>query len=121
MPLTVTNLARACGLSRSAVLYYETIGLLKPPRRTVGNYRIYGQTDFERLRRICVYRDAGLKISNIRSILGEVHCDATRVLKRRLVELSDEMRSCAPTTGPVICAPGTDHVPRACQPELLEA
>ena len=91
MPLTVTNLARACGLSRTAVLYYETVGLLKPARRTAGNYRIYSASDLERLRRICLYRGAGLKLGDIRSILGEVHGDAARVLKRRLVELSGEI------------------------------
>ena len=42
MPLTVTRLARACGLSRTTVLYYESLGLLRPARRTPGNYRAYG-------------------------------------------------------------------------------
>ncbi len=35
MPLTVTQLARACGLSRTTVLYYESAGLLKPARRNL--------------------------------------------------------------------------------------
>jgi len=29
MPLTITKLARACGLSRTTVLYYESLGLVK--------------------------------------------------------------------------------------------
>ena len=69
MPLTVTLLARACGLSRSTVLYYESLGLLKPVRRSAGNYRLYGERDLERLRQVCLYRNAGLKLSDIRSIL----------------------------------------------------
>ena len=40
--MTVTRLARACGLSRTTVLYYETMGLLKA-RRNSGNYRVYGE------------------------------------------------------------------------------
>jgi len=36
MPLTITKLARACGLSRTTVLYYESVGLLRPPRRSRG-------------------------------------------------------------------------------------
>jgi DNA-binding transcriptional MerR regulator len=91
MPLTVTNLARACGLSRSTVLYYESMGLLRSARRSDGNYRLYGEKDLERLRRICIYRGAGLTLSDIRSILDEVRGDAARVLKRRLVELSGEI------------------------------
>src|ERR1017187_2491182 len=69
MPLTVTKLARACKLSRSALLYYESIGLLPRPRRTGGNYRTYSEKDVERLRQICVYRDAGAPLKDIRSIL----------------------------------------------------
>ena len=50
MPLTVTRLARACHLARSTVLYYESIGLLKRPRRTSGNYRVYSEAELERRR-----------------------------------------------------------------------
>jgi len=91
MPLTVTNLAHACGLSRSTVLYYEAIGLLRPARRSAGNYRIYGENELQRLRQICVYRGAGLKLGDIRSMLNEARGDAAGVLKRRLVELSGEI------------------------------
>jgi MerR family transcriptional regulator, thiopeptide resistance regulator len=91
MPLTVTHLARACGLSRSTILYYESMGLLKPPHRTAGNYRAYGDRDLQRLRQICLYRGAGLKVGDIRSILDESRGDAAGVLKRRLAELGDEI------------------------------
>jgi DNA-binding transcriptional MerR regulator len=88
MPLTVTQLARACHLARSTVLYYESIGLLARPRRTSGNYRIYSEKDVGRLRQIRAYRDAGLELSDIRSILDAPQTDAAAVLRRRLVELS---------------------------------
>ena len=89
--LTVTRLARRCGLSRSTVLYYESMGLLKPARRSSGNYRVYGERDLERLRRIVIYRGAGLTLGDIRSILDESQSDAAGVLKRRMVELSGEI------------------------------
>ena len=91
MPLTVTRLARACGLSRTTVLYYESIGLLKPVRRSAGNYRLYGDKDLERLRQVCFYREAGLKLDDIRSILDRAHGDAAAVLQRRFVELGTEI------------------------------
>jgi len=91
MPLTVTNLARACGLSRSTVLYYESMGLLKAARRGTGNYRVYGERDLQRLRQVCLYRGAGLKLVDIRSILDRPLSDAAGVLERRLVELSAEI------------------------------
>ena len=91
MPLTVTHLARACGLSRGAVLHYESMGLLQPARRSAGNYRVYGEKDLVRLRQICIYRGAGLKLADIRSILDAARGDAAGVLQRRLVELSAEI------------------------------
>lgn len=88
---SVTMLARSCGLSRTAVLYYESIGLLRRPARTSGNYRAYSDKDAARLREICAYRDAGLKLADIRAILGPAGGDASLVLKRRLLELDAEI------------------------------
>lgn len=90
--LTVTKLARSCGLSRSTVLYYESIGLLKRAARTSGNYRRYGETDMQRLRQICVYRDAGLKLEDIRALLNRPETDASAVLKRRMAEIGSEIQ-----------------------------
>lgn len=89
--LTVSQLAERCGLSRSTLLYYESIGLMKPSRRTPGNYRSYGEADLRRLEQICVYRDAGLKLKDIRAILACPENDASAVLQRRLIELNGEI------------------------------
>jgi len=92
--LTVTQLARQCGVSRTALLYYESIGLMPPPQRSGGNYRCYSTADAERLRAIRAYRKAGLSLEDIRAIL-RTHTarggDASGILKRRLVELDAEI------------------------------
>jgi DNA-binding transcriptional MerR regulator len=89
---SVTQLARACGLSRTAVLYYESLGLLPVPPRSQGNYRLYGEKHLASLRQICAYRSAGLKLSDIRALLGEPkRREATAVLKRRLAEIGMEV------------------------------
>ena len=67
--LTVTKLARQCGVSRTALLYYESIGLMPPPQRTGGNYRCYSEADAQRLLQIRAYRNAGLTLEDIRAIL----------------------------------------------------
>jgi DNA-binding transcriptional MerR regulator len=87
MMLTVSRLAKSCNLSRSTVLYYESIGLLTRPRRSEGNYRVYAARDLERLRQICSYRNAGLTLSDIRSLLDAPRNDASGVLRRRLAEI----------------------------------
>ena len=88
---TVSKLAARCGLSRGTLLYYESIGLLKPPARSAANYRRYGERDFERLQQICAYRHAGLTLEDIRAILDRRESDAAAVLKRRLVALDGEI------------------------------
>jgi MerR family transcriptional regulator, thiopeptide resistance regulator len=90
--LTVTRLARRCGLSRSTVLYYESVGLLKASGRSPGNYREYSDKDVERLRQICAYRHAGLSLADIRSVLG-ASSNAAAVLERRLLELDVEIET----------------------------
>ena len=89
--LTVSKLARLCGLSRTTVLYYESIGLLKAARRGSGNYRAYGEADVAKLRQICAWRGAGLKLDDILTILARPENDISAVLKRRLAELDGEI------------------------------
>ncbi|HTW81357.1 MAG TPA: MerR family transcriptional regulator [Terracidiphilus sp.] len=89
--LTVTKLARRCGLARTALLYYESIGLMPPPQRSGGNYRCYGEADLRRLQQIRAYRNAGLRLEDIRAILDRPGSDAQRVLRRRLMEIDAEI------------------------------
>ena len=88
---TVSKLAARCGLSRGTLLYYESIGLLKPPARSAANYRRYGERDLQRLQQICAYRHAGLTLDDIRTILDRRESDAAAVLKRRLLALDGEI------------------------------
>ncbi len=89
--LTISKLAGRFGLSRTALLYYERIGLLGPAARTGGNYRTYGAKDLARLQQICTYRDAGLKLSDIRALLDRPRADGPAVLEHRLSELNAEI------------------------------
>jgi len=90
---TVSKLAARCGLSRGTLLYYESIGLVKPPARSAANYRRYGERDLQRLQQICAYRHAGLTLDDIRAILDRRESDAAAVLKRRLVALDGEIET----------------------------
>jgi len=91
--LTVSQLAKLCGLSRTTLLYYESIGLLTPACRSDSNYRRYSTQQLDRLRSICAYRDAGLRLADIQQILDEQSNQATTVLKRRLLELDREIET----------------------------
>jgi MerR family transcriptional regulator, thiopeptide resistance regulator len=90
--LSVTELARSCGLSRSTILYYESIGLLKAAGRTSGSYRCYGEKELARLRQICTFREAGLTLADIANLLERGSGgNAAAVLQRRLEDISGEI------------------------------
>jgi DNA-binding transcriptional MerR regulator len=91
--LTVSKLARRCGLSRSTILYYESIGLLMAARRSTANYRGYTEREVQRLQQICTYRNAGLNLVDIHALLERPESDAAAVLKRRLGELDAEIET----------------------------
>jgi DNA-binding transcriptional MerR regulator len=91
--MRVTEIARACGISRSTLLYYESVGLLEPARRSTSGYRNYGRSELERLRQICAWRKAGLTLDDIRVMLGRSprSGDPAAVLCRRLDEIGREI------------------------------
>jgi len=91
--MTVTALARRCGVSRSTLLHYESLGLLRRPPRTAGNYRAYGDQDLARVQQIGVYRKVGLGLDAIRAVLNRPEGDAAGVLQRRLVEIDAEIET----------------------------
>jgi len=88
---TVGQLARRFGLSRSTLLYYDSIGLLRPTERSASNYRLYSESDCSRLESICRYREAGLSLAEIGQILDGASRGAAAILERRLTELNSEI------------------------------
>jgi MerR family transcriptional regulator, thiopeptide resistance regulator len=68
---------------------------MPPPQRSGGNYRCYSEADAQQLLQIRAYRNAGLALENIRTILATRSNrrggDASRVLQRRLLELDAEI------------------------------
>jgi len=78
--VAVSPLTRRCGLGRTTVLDYESIRLLKPARWTSSNYRADGEKDLARLKQICVYRNRGLGLGDVRAILDRLESDASGIL-----------------------------------------
>lgn len=69
--LTIGALARRFGLSRSALLYYDRIGLLRPSSQSAAGYRLYAPADCERLRRIVELREAGVPLARIGEVVDD--------------------------------------------------
>jgi len=89
----ISQLARLHGLSRSTLLHYDRIGLLRPLQRSRANYRVYSAADRRRLEKICRYRNAGLSLQEIQSILAAPQHKTVQALERRLDALNREIRA----------------------------
>ncbi len=88
---SISKLGRACGLSRSTLLYYDRLGLLKPSGRTGSGYRYYGEGERRRLRRIGRFRLAGLTLKEIRGVLSSGGKPGTRLLEERLRQTAEKI------------------------------
>jgi DNA-binding transcriptional MerR regulator len=89
---SIGMLSREYRLSRSTLLYYDQIGLLVASARTQANYRQYSEADRDRLGQICVLREAGVMLDQIKTILDSHGMNEAAVLKERLVEINREIR-----------------------------
>ncbi|WDE02428.1 MerR family transcriptional regulator [Thalassomonas actiniarum] len=88
---TVNQLGKKYDLSRSTLLYYDKIGLLKPSARSEANYRLYSQSDVQRMEKIATYREAGLSLESIADILNSGETKSTKALEQRLINLNSEI------------------------------
>ena len=91
---TIRQLATQSGLSRSTLLYYDRLGLLKPEYRTSAGHRLYSENDEARLARICELRAAGLPLGEIDAVLDpspKLRAPIGDALNRRLSDLNREI------------------------------
>ncbi|WP_245579508.1 MerR family transcriptional regulator [Aliagarivorans taiwanensis] len=90
--ITVTDLARRCGISRATLLYYERQGLIAPKLRSANGYRWYGESELTRLQTIVAYRSYGLSVASINSLLNrQASTDQAKVLREHFELLETEI------------------------------
>jgi len=90
---TIGELTKDFGLSRSTILYYDKIGLLKPTERAKNNYRRYSDEDRLILADIIRYRETGISLEDIRKLLDMNRTNITEILTDRLKHIQTEMKS----------------------------
>jgi MerR family transcriptional regulator, thiopeptide resistance regulator len=89
---TISSLATTSGLSRSTLLYYDRLGLLKPSERSRAGYRLYTTGEALRLEQICMYRQIGIPLEEIKKLLEKPRKSASlEILRRRLHNLDLEI------------------------------
>ncbi|QAU35919.1 Cd(II)/Pb(II)-responsive transcriptional regulator [Janthinobacterium sp. 17J80-10] len=89
--MIISALARESGCQVETIRYYEREGLLPPPERSTGNYRLYRQHHVDRLRFILHCRTLDMTLDEIRSLLGfrdhpEENCGEVNALLERHID-----------------------------------
>jgi DNA-binding transcriptional MerR regulator len=68
---TVGELATMAGITVRALHHYDEIGLLPPTGRTHAGYRLYDDSDVDRLRTILAYRELGLGLDEVAAAMED--------------------------------------------------
>jgi len=88
---TIGRVVKRFGIARSTLLYYDSIGLLKPSGRSSAGYRLYSEKDVKRLALIMTYRDAGLGLTEIMDVLDSGNDTSVSILEKQLRDLNRDI------------------------------
>lgn len=99
--VTIGELGKLTETKIETIRYYERIGLLPPPARTSGNYRLYSDDQVGRLSFVRRARDLGFTIDEVRELLSlsdqkDRSCEAVDAIARQ--HLADVDRKIADLT-----------------------
>jgi len=88
--------AKATGLSIDAIRFYQKSGLLRPPARTTGGYRVFTETEIVNLQFIVKAPNLGFSLAEIRDLLSlrnenDPACPEVRGLIHRKLQNVREM------------------------------
>lgn len=90
MEYTVKHLGRLAGVSTRTLRYYDEIDILKPARINSSGYRIYGQTEVDRLQQILFYRELGVSLDRIKQLVTAPAFHGADALKEHREQLLDK-------------------------------
>ncbi|GGI16888.1 MerR family transcriptional regulator [Gottfriedia solisilvae] len=93
MHYKIDDVAKECGLTKRAIRYYEEIGLIPPPDRSEGGFRLYTDQHIERLKQIMNVRDVlGFSLQEVQEYISISDAFEERRLEYRAAKetLDDE-------------------------------
>jgi DNA-binding transcriptional MerR regulator len=94
MEYTVQKLGYMAGVSTRTLRYYDEIGILKPARINSSGYRIYGQSEVDRLQQILFYRELGVSLVGIKEMVTSPSFDGHHALlehREKLLEKREQL------------------------------
>jgi len=92
---TTGGLAKLCNVSVRTVQYYDKENILKPSELSDGGRRIYTEDDLKKFRCICLYKDLGLSLDDIKKVTDS--SDTFSLLSETILQkrnkIKDEIKS----------------------------
>ncbi|MDE7352829.1 MAG: MerR family transcriptional regulator [Acetatifactor sp.] len=85
---TVHEVSGLAGVSIRTLQYYDRIGLLCPAERTESGYRLYDDTDLEKLQQILLFRELEFPLKAIKRIMDNPDFDRSRALEQQIALLT---------------------------------
>ena len=82
--MTVHEVSKIAGVSIRTLQYYDKIGLLRPSGYTDAGYRLYDDTDLERLQHILLFRELEFPLKDIRNIVENPDFDRSKALEQQI-------------------------------------
>ena len=82
--MTVHEVSKLAGVSIRTLQYYDRIGLLHPTGYTDAGYRLYDDTDLERLQHILLFRELEFPLKDIREIMNSPDFDKSKALEQQI-------------------------------------
>lgn len=81
--LTVGRIARLAGVTVRTMHHYDEIGLVVPSERSDAGYRLYGHAEIERLQEVLFFRELGLGLDEIKTIVDQPGYSRQAALQRQ--------------------------------------
>jgi MerR family mercuric resistance operon transcriptional regulator len=91
-PMLIGKLAAETGVNIETIRYYERVGLLAAPPRTLGRHRVYTERDTQRLTFIRRSRELGFSVNDIRTLLDLSDNGRSRCAKEFTLRHLDDVR-----------------------------
>jgi MerR family copper efflux transcriptional regulator len=91
--MNIGSAARDSGISAKMIRHYESLGLLRQPKRTGAGYRVYDENDIHTLGFVRRARDLGFSIKEIKDLLSlwrnrhRSSADVRTIAQRHIAEL----------------------------------
>lgn len=88
----VKDISTISGVTVRTIHHYDDIGLLNPHSVTEAGYRIYSDTELERLQQIMFFRELDFSLSDIKRILDDPAFDSEEALTMHRRLLAEKRR-----------------------------